>query len=514
MNTTKDKDRISTRLRLQCLLMGFFMSLPILAENGRSVNAFLNTPELRHANVGVLMRNVRTGEVIDSYRSSSFCLPASTTKLVTTAAALELLGPEFRFKTTLQYDGEVRDSVLYGNLYILGGGDPTLGSKYLGDTLFLDRWCRAVLRLGVRHIKGQVIADASLFNEQGVSPKWSWEDLGNYYGMGVYGLSVYDNTCGVYYKSGKVGTQTEILRTEPLIEGLRIENHVTAASGGGDNAYYYGAPLSLSRTVYGTVPALKKEFLSKADIPNPPLLLSQQLTQALSSRGIGVDGNPDCILSHRKTASGRKTFFTLSSPPLRDIVENTNRLSNNHYAEHLYRYLGSRKTSSDVTAGAEVINEFWKSKGVDTDGLIQYDGSGLAPVNAITPEFLVNLLTWEYTQAKYGKVFYASLPVAGQTGTVKSLLRGTRLAGRVRCKSGSISRTQCYAGYVEWQGETYAFAVMVNNFRGSRERVKRAIGSLLLSLTDETVGKEEQEMDLHDDAPLESSDTDTEPSAE
>jgi D-alanyl-D-alanine carboxypeptidase/D-alanyl-D-alanine-endopeptidase (penicillin-binding protein 4) len=199
---------------------------------------------------------------------------------------------------------------------------------------------------------------------------------------------------------------------------------------------------------------------------------------------------------------------------LRDIVENTNRLSNNHYAEHLYRYLGSRKTSSDVTAGAEVINEFWKSKGVDTDGLIQYDGSGLAPVNAITPEFLVNLLTWEYTQAKYGKVFYASLPVAGQTGTVKSLLRGTRLAGRVRCKSGSISRTQCYAGYVEWQGETYAFAVMVNNFRGSRERVKRAIGSLLLSLTDETVGEVEQEMNLHDDAPLESSDTNTEPSAE
>lgn len=493
------------RLRAAGLLLcalSLFLLPASLTANNRALNTFINTHELRHANVGFSMRNVRTGQTIASYRGNHYCLPASTTKLVTTAAALEILGPRFRFKTSLQYDGEVRDSVLYGNLYILGGGDPTLGSQHLGDTLFLSQWTSAVRRLGVKQVKGRVVADASIFNEQGVSPKWSWEDLGNYYGMAVYGLSAYDNTCEVYYKTGKVGSQAEVVRTSPRMDSLVIESHVTAASGGGDNAYYYGAPRSFFRTVYGTVPAFKASFASKADIPNPPLLLAEQLTLRLRAEQISVEGAPACLLEHCSPATNRKTFFTQRSPELQEIVQNVNFISNNHYAEHIYRYLGSTSRSSDIQAGSDVLQSFWKSKGVNPDGLIQYDGCGLSPVNAITPDFLVELLTWERRHAAHREAFYASLPVAGESGTVKSLLKNTRLSGHVHCKSGSISRTQCYAGYVEWNGETYAFAVMVNNFRGSRENVKRAIGNLLLALT----------ADSYDDADDEPTDTAPSPS--
>ncbi|MBQ2590875.1 MAG: D-alanyl-D-alanine carboxypeptidase, partial [Paludibacteraceae bacterium] len=175
----------------------------------------------------------------------------------------------------------------------------------------------------------------------------------------------------------------------------------------------------------------------------------------------------------------------IESPVLSEIVSDINHRSNNHYAEHVYRYLGSRhKFGSDASEGADVIKSYWKSRGLDTEGLLQFDGCGLATTNAITADFMVSLLIYEKTKAKYFDEFYESLPIAGENGTVKKLLKGTKLEGKVHAKSGSISRTQCYAGYIEWDGETYAFAVMVNNFSGVRSNVQKAIENLLLSVTE------------------------------
>ena len=235
--------------------------------------------------------------------------------------------------------------------------------------------------------------------------------------------------------------------------------------------------------MYGTLPANRQEFDVKADLPNPPLYLAQALLKRLESNGVTVAGTAKVMDKKPQGTSMRTSFYVIESPQLSDIVYNVNHISNNHYAEHIYRYLGSKSTAnSDVYDGAYKIKSFWKERGLNTNGLVQYDGCGLSPMNAISADFLVSLLMYEKNEGKYFNEFYESLPIAGMEGTVKKLLCGTKLAGKVRAKSGSISGTQAYAGYIEWKGETYAFAVIVNNFSGARSAVVKAIENLLLSV--------------------------------
>ena len=142
--------------------------------------------------------------------------PASVTKLITTATALEILGKDFTFKTYIEYDGELTNGVLNGNLYIRGGGDPTLGSYKMGDPRFMLSWAKIIKNAGIKEIRGAVIADVSLYDQEGVSPKWLWEDIANYYAPAIFALSIFDNTCRVTLRSGAEGSIPEIISHKPL----------------------------------------------------------------------------------------------------------------------------------------------------------------------------------------------------------------------------------------------------------------------------------------------------------
>lgn len=467
---------------LWVLAISLLFNISVFSQN-KALQDFISTPSLRRANISLLVKNVATSNTVLEYRSKTCAIPASTTKIVTTAAALEMLSPDFKFETVLQYDGNISNGVLNGNIYILGGLDPTLGSKYMGTQDFLSQWLMAIKGMGIEEISGNIIADASLINNQGISPKWTWEDMGNYYGAGAYALSVYDNVCTVGFKTGAPGTIAEVVSCSPDLPDFSVKSYVKAANTNSDDSYFYGAPLIGERTIYGTLPANRSAFYVKADIYNPPFLLAQRLCNELKSNGIQVDGKPDVMWKKEKGARMRVAIHVIESPALSEIVSDINHRSNNHYAEHVYRYMGSKQgEGTDTDAGANVIKSYWKSRGLDTEGLLQFDGCGLSTMNAITADFLVSLLIYEKNKAKYSDEFYESLPVAGVNGTVKKLLKGTKLEGKVYAKSGSISRTQCYAGYIEWKGETYAFAVMVNNFSGARNSVLKAIENVLLSV--------------------------------
>ncbi len=469
---------------LGVLFISLLLNISAYSQN-QALEEFISNPALRRANISLLVKNVATSNTVLEYRSKTCAIPASTTKIVTTATALETLTPDFKFETILQYDGDISNGVLNGNIYILGGLDPTLGSKYMGTQNFLTQWMLAIKDMGIRVINGNIIADASLIDNQGVNQKWLWEDLANHYGAGTYALSVYDNLCTVRFKTGAPGTIAEVVSTSPKQPGLHIKSYVKAAKTGSDDSYFFGAPLSGERTIYGTLPANKSAFYVKSDIYNPPMFIAQKLYEKLRDNGISVSGKPDVLWTKEKGARMRVGINVIESPVLSEIVSDINHRSNNHYAEHVYRYLGSRhKFGSDASEGADVIKSYWKSRGLDTEGLLQFDGCGLATTNAITADFMVSLLIYEKTKGKYFDEFYESLPIAGENGTVKKLLKGTKLEGKVHAKSGSISRTQCYAGYIEWDGETYAFAVMVNNFSGVRSNVQKAIENLLLSVTE------------------------------
>lgn len=466
------------KLRFYQLFTLIILTSSICAQS--ATNNFINSPNLKQANISFLVKDVQTGKIIAEHRAEKNTIPASTTKLVTTATALELLGPDYKFETKLQYDGKIENGTLKGNIYILGGGDPTLGSKHMGDTLFLEKWVDTIKALGIKNIEGTVCGDASLFDTEGIPPKWSWEDLGNYYAAGAYGISIYDNTYKAIFKTGAIGSTPEIIRTEPEMPDMKFQLYLKATDTQKDKAYFYGAPFSNERSIYGEIPANRNEFVSKGDIPNPPLYTAQVLTNALKNAGISIGKDASFTFSK---SNKRTDIISIYSPPLKEIIRNINEKSNNHYAEHLFRTISLQKEKVASNDGAvDVIENFWKNKGLNTKELVMHDGCGLSANNAISANLFVDLLIYEANKSPYSEDFIASLPTAGVDGTIKNLLKGTRLQGKVRAKSGSIFGVQCFAGYILWNNKKYAFAVLVNNYTGTRSSTVDSIEKLLLSV--------------------------------
>lgn len=453
--------------RIKIIVLSFLFVISLQAKD--VLSTFLNDPLLQYANVGLEIKEVESGKILYQHRPQHGLIPASTMKVVTTATALELLGPDFRFETKIQIENGIDENgVLNGNLYIYGGGDPTLGSEYLGSREFLRTWVNAIKKAGIKSINGSIIADDTIFDDEGINPRWIWEDIGNYYAAAIYGISYMDNTVRVFFNSGTTGTTPTITKTLPAAPGLTFENNLKSTTIGKDSAYFSGTPRVNHRIIRGEIPANKENFVSKMDMPNPGLLLVTNLHDLLIENDVSVSYLPT-MQSGMK--GERKTIYTQTSLPLSRIIKEVNFKSNNHYAEHLFRYLGLQISNVGTTQGSiKVINDFWRSKELPVDQLFMYDGSGLSPTNAVSPRFFTDLMVYMKKESKYSKEFYDSLPVAGETGTIAFMLKNTPLHGKVHAKSGSINRVRCYTGYIENKGKTYAFAVMVNNYSTNRPR--------------------------------------------
>jgi len=464
------------------IFSAILLTVQLFAKN--PIDDFVNNKLLENASISLLVKDLDSNQTILEFRPKTSITPASTMKLVTTATALELLGPNFRFQTSLEIDGNLSsDSILNGDLYIRGSGDPTLGSNCFDNVDFLRNWAEAVKKAGIKKITGSVIPDASIFDDEGVNPKWTWEDIGNYYAAGTYGISYLDNTFSLTLQSGNIGTKPKIVKTSPEIPGLIIDNQLLSTKIGFDSAYFYGAPHSNNRSIYGEIPAFRSSFVIKGEIPNSGLLLAQHFQAKLLQNGVSIDQLPtDKAILLTK----RRVIYTHKSPPLSDIITETNIHSNNLYAEHLFRYLALKNNPVGTSYGAvQVIKAFWKSKGLPVEQLFMYDGSGLSPVNAVSANFFVDLLTYMKTKSKNYETFFKSLPVAGESGTLSALLKNTVLQGKLHAKSGTISRVKCYAGFINLKAKTYVFALMVNNPNGNSKAVTKKMEEFLLSASAE-----------------------------
>lgn len=446
-------------------------SLKILEQSDRTASA----------NISVFIKDVNTGKVIEDYRSANVVPPASVMKLFTTAAILEILGADYRYATYLEYKGKLINGVLHGDLYIRGTGDPTLGSTKVGDRAFLDKWVQAIQKAGITRIDGRIISDASFFNQEGYNPGWLWEDIGNYYAPGIYALSYLDNTMNITMSAGAAGTRAQVIRTYPEIPGLEVTSQVECVRSGGEGVYVHGMPGVNSRVLMGSVNAGTQSFGMRGDLPNPPMLLAQHLRSRLNAAGVLVSGNAAVYMEGIDTT--RLLIYTWLSEPLSEIVKETNIHSNNQYAEMLFRTLAARiKIPCSIANSILVMQSFWQSHGVRTNNLTMLDGCGLAPQNAISAKAFVELLTYMRNASTYD-AFYASLPISGQSGTLRSLLVGTELEGRVRAKSGTIKGTKNFAGYIELpNGDQWAFSILISGGAGKARDIQTVIGKYLLSV--------------------------------
>jgi len=433
---------------------------------------FLNKKNLIHATVGFKVVDLGTKKAVVSYNENLSLTPASNMKLVTTATALELLGGGFFFETPLFYTGYIQEETLHGNLYIQGTGDPTFGSEFIRDDKenFLKEWLAGIRSAGIRKIAGNIVVLDQLFGYEGVSQKWLWEDIGNYYAPGIYGVSVFDDMYRVYLQSSSPDSATTVLYTEPNISNLKITNEIKASDDTSDNSFVFGLPFSNDIRLYGTIPANRASFAAKGAIPDPGLFLAQYFRDYLQNNRVIVAGEATTYRLYPVRPGDGKLLSTVRSVDLASIIKITNVESNNQYAEHLYKVV--------TVLDSIDIPEFWRTKGLDSDALFMYDGSGLSPQDGISTGFLIDLLVYMDKQSKNREAFYQSLPIAGREGTVASFLRNTPLAGKARLKSGSMSNVQSYSGYIESKGKRYAVSLIINNFTGKRSELRKAVEQL------------------------------------
>ncbi len=393
---------------LQKTIFLLFLLIPRLINcQEKSLIVFLSDSSMEHASASICFLNSADGESVFEYNADKSLIPASILKLVTSSAALELLGPEYRFKTILGYSGTLnkRTGKLTGDIIIKGGGDPALGSDYFMDHYqhFPDNWITEIIKLGIKKIEGRVITDDSRYDSQPVPAKWLWEDAGNYYGAGVFGLSVFDNTYKIHFKTLSDGSNPEITLITPGYCRYELSNQLVAA-GNSDKGYVFAAPYSDSGWLAGSIPVNKDDFILKASITDPPLLLAKIIDSKLDSAGINIYGNPTTTRIDGKSYDQQPVIISeVSSPPLREIIEILNHESVNLYAEHLLKELGKVFENKGTTeAGIEVTNRFLEDSGIAASGIFMEDGSGLSPLDAVTSRSLAGML---YFYEKQGKVF-------------------------------------------------------------------------------------------------------------
>ena len=451
-------------------------TLTILAQTPQPVKRLLKMPYMKGASFSLVIQEVGSDKAKYAVSADLSVIPASVMKTVTTATALELLGNDYRFATSLTYDGHIKDGVLHGNLYIEGSGDPTLGSRFVKDnnTEFLNDWLQGIKAAGIRSIEGSVIADERCFDTEGVSIKWVGEDLGSYFGAGSYGLSVFDNQYKVFVQTGAVGTKPVIKHSEPDMSGLRFHNYLVAGAVATDSSYTLGAPFAADRYLYGVVPANRPLYTMKGDIPDPPYFLADYFSRFLKGKGIQVGGQPSCFRlldeSQQYTSAKRVNLVTTYSPPVSEIVRITNEVSQNLYADALLKTIGHSYTPeageviSSFGKGIKRVKQFWDAKGIDTYPLWMFDGSGLSSSDKLSARFLADILLYMATDASSSQTFYNSLPRTGIEGSVRNFMKGYSLEGNIRLKSGSMSRVKGYAGYVDKDGKRYCVTLFVNNY--------------------------------------------------
>ncbi len=440
--------------------------------------SFVANEKLTNAGIGIYAINLNTNEILLDYNSATSFTPASILKLHTTAMALEQMGTGAHFKTSIAYDGAIEDSILNGNIYIIGGGDPCLGTERYSEIYGEDitaTWASQIRDLGIKEINGDIISDISYFGEVPTPGKWVWEDLGAYYGSQGSSLNYMDNTYQLFFDTGNHKDTAILTKVIPNDLRLIVRNEVIASEKVyNDNSIIYRGKSENEIIINGALPCNKKDYVVEGCIPNPPLYVAERLWLRLNYLQIPVSGEAKVEFQKRETDE-RITISTISSPSLLSIVNYTNRVSCNLYAEMLRLHIMRRSGQSFEKYGVA----FMKKRGIDSNGFYPVDGSGVSHFDAITAKQTTQLLKHIYN-SKYGSSFINGLAEAGKSGTLKSYKCSKDGLMRLQAKTGSMTRVRSLAGYItNTKKEKIAFSIILNNYDGNSSELRTILDNFV-----------------------------------
>lgn len=382
------------------------------SELRHQIDSLTSQAEFRNAQWGVLIVNPRTDDTLYSKNAGKLFMPASNMKIITSAVALTLLGPDYRYRTTFLTDGEVRDSLLDGNLLVIGRGDPTVSDRMRGTaTIVMDALADSLRAHRIRQISGSLARVGNAFPDSIYGYGWEWDDLGEYYGAGVDEL---------IFNEGMAPTK---LRPPP------------------DTA---------------------RDSLYSGPAKNPAKAYLDAFHDALVRKSIRMDGAVrDSILPMPFRID---TLFILISPPLREILPALMKQSQNQIAEILLRTIGLERGGLGTADSArKIVAQQLLAWGVQPDGFVIRDGSGLSDQDLLTPETIVRVLDRIQRDTAFA-TYYNALPIAGVDGTIDTRMKGTPAEGNVHAKTGTLAKARSLSGYVTTaDGERLIFSILANN---------------------------------------------------
>ncbi|BBD60766.1 D-alanyl-D-alanine carboxypeptidase/D-alanyl-D-alanine-endopeptidase [Nostoc sp. HK-01] len=440
------------------------------AELRTSIDSAINRPLFSRARWGILVKNLASTQTLYSHDAEKYFTPASNAKLLTTAAALKQLGADFRIRTSVYQDAD-------GNLRVVGRGDPSLKNAQL--TLL----AKQLRQQGITQVNN-LIADDSYFQGDLINPSWQWEDVQAYYGAPVNSLILNENAAVLTVLPQAIGKPLQIKWADPTeAYQWRVENNSVTAQKDEPGL------VEVKRDLKGAVLYLQGQLAvnSSPDINaiavfDPTQNFLRHFRQSLAAEGISVQ--------QTSTASGgnnEREIAAIESPPLSELIKEMNLNSNNLFAEALLRTLAHKqqvaKNQNTADVGLKVMQETLTQLGVNPNTYSVVDGSGLSRKDLISPEALVQVLQ-VIAASPEAKVFRASLPVAGVSGTLQGRFRNTSAQGIVQAKTGTLKGAISLSGYIDSpQFEPLAFSIIVNQSEQPASTIRQAMDDVVILLT-------------------------------
>lgn len=467
----------------------------------RGIDAIVEQEAFGNAIWGIEIRDAASGKVLYARNAHKSMLPASNTKLATTAAALEQLGPDFRLETTLFAEGEVADSTLRGRLIVRGGGDPTIaeGLRDYGYVGLFAEWADSLRAAGIAHVEGVIVGDDDAFDDVPYGPGWQWDDLPYYYAPQISALS-YNENVARFSLLGQSPGRPAVVDWEPRTGYVTARNQtVSVHSSGRIEEEYVRDERHQTFILRSRVPEgqVEREALS---VWNPTLFFVHVLREELERARIDVAGPvldvDDLAMPPRYDLEHVRPIARHHSPPISRLVELVNRPSHNLAAESLHKTLGRIPASASEgwrvgtwSGGRARVAETLARAGVDTTTVDLRDGSGLSRMNVVTPKALAQLLTymWNHDNPQVRDAFVASLAIGGAPGTLSARFTSGAPAQRVHARTGTMSFVSALSGYLTRPSDPpLVFVILCNNFTVPSRVVRAAqddIVNLLARLT-------------------------------
>jgi len=441
----------------------------------RRIESMLQERRAAQAFWGISVYDLEQDSLLYSRNPERGFLPASNQKLFTTAAALDLLGPTHRYETALRFNGTTADSVMQGNLWLAGAGDPTFGSTARRRTDPLRDWAERLAEMGVRHIEGRLIGDDNAFQEGFYPDGWNvnylTRDKGQQIGVRASGLSYRDNSVPVRVQATQPG-QPPTVRVQP--EGaVAYENQAVTSRRWRGSTLLINRTFSTNKIVLTGSVARSYEGVRNVPVSDPTAFTLRVFRQELRAAGIEADLSLVDIDSLDTVPEAGSPLFVKLSPPLSEIVRVINKQSDNFYAEQVFRTYG---WGGSARGGARRTETFLRRAGINSRMLTINDGSGLSRKNLITPRALRKLLV-HMSEHPAREAFVSSLPQGGERNTTLD----TRLARvDVRAKTGSLAFVRALSGYVERpDGSQVAFVLFANNYTGPSYQITHTMDDIV-----------------------------------